>query len=505
MNTITFRTPVDSRADFADWLSPILVKELRQGLKTRMFVSVFILLQAVMIIIVGLQLLAMARGAGRSQVEGYDWLFWAVIWLPLLMVMPARGLVAVSSELNANTLDSVQLTKLTAFRIVLGKWVALVAQTLLLVAAVLPYTVLRYFFGKVDVVMDLTILYGLVQGSLTLTAVAVMLSSMHLVVRIVVVLQGIPLAIMLMSGLNMMIMFGGGRGGAMGPASLGPWMWVSGIVTSAVMVYFLLEMAAGRIAPAAENHSGRRRAVALGLALLMPLMIGLSRDLTMELILWLYSLFPLWGWAVLEALCERTVLVPSLYRPFAAKGFLGRLAGRVFYPGWASGLVFVSLMMLIALGSMVVGTWVNDGFDHLMRDVEKWRVGVPLLVTAVVLPVLVLRMFPRVKQPVWLYLLVQALFVLVYLVATIVAESPGASRVDKDEVYAWLAPFPLSAFLAWMGRSGSEALRSSYEVVGLPVCGLVLLGLTWLMWKEFRVIRALERESLAGMSEGTKS
>ena len=35
----------EAGADFPDWLSPILVKELRQGVRTRVFVTLFILLQ----------------------------------------------------------------------------------------------------------------------------------------------------------------------------------------------------------------------------------------------------------------------------------------------------------------------------------------------------------------------------------------------------------------------------------------------------------------------------
>ncbi len=52
----------DLKNDFADWLSPILVKELRQGLRTRVFTSTFILLQLVLTgcVFIGLLVAAMA-------------------------------------------------------------------------------------------------------------------------------------------------------------------------------------------------------------------------------------------------------------------------------------------------------------------------------------------------------------------------------------------------------------------------------------------------------------
>ena len=39
--------------DCPDWLSPMLVKELRQGLKTKVFVTAFIVAQVVMVGLLG--------------------------------------------------------------------------------------------------------------------------------------------------------------------------------------------------------------------------------------------------------------------------------------------------------------------------------------------------------------------------------------------------------------------------------------------------------------------
>ena len=89
-----------------------------------------------------------------------------------------------SEETRANTFDLVQLTRLTAFRITLGKWLALVAQTALLVAALLPYAVLRHYFGGVDVITDLVIIAHLMMASFVLTAGAVALSAAALGLRL---------------------------------------------------------------------------------------------------------------------------------------------------------------------------------------------------------------------------------------------------------------------------------------------------------------------------------
>ena len=38
------------RSDFGDWLSPMLVKELRQGMRSRVFVAAFYVTQVLMIL-----------------------------------------------------------------------------------------------------------------------------------------------------------------------------------------------------------------------------------------------------------------------------------------------------------------------------------------------------------------------------------------------------------------------------------------------------------------------
>ena len=73
-----------------------------------------------------------------------------MVAVPTLLIIPISALNAIGSEIRGNTLELIFLTRLTALRIVVGKWFALFAQSLLLVCAVLPYLVLRYFMGGVN-------------------------------------------------------------------------------------------------------------------------------------------------------------------------------------------------------------------------------------------------------------------------------------------------------------------------------------------------------------------
>ena len=107
-------------ADFSDRLSPMLVKELRQGLRTNLFTAAFILLQVFMVL--SLMIGAAFSGGGEDTSGGFFWMF---ITVTLLGVMPVRGFSALHKENQINTMDLIQLTRLSAWRITWGKWLAL--------------------------------------------------------------------------------------------------------------------------------------------------------------------------------------------------------------------------------------------------------------------------------------------------------------------------------------------------------------------------------------------
>ena len=152
--------------DFSSRLSPVLVKELRQGMRTNLFVIAFILLQTFMV----LCLLAGIADPGSSDVDGFFWFF---IITTLLIVQPLRGFSALSSEYQMNTRDLIQLTRLDGWRITLGKWTALNAQGFLFIAGVLPYLVIRYYLGNINFVNDLVSLGLIGLGSGLTTAITI--------------------------------------------------------------------------------------------------------------------------------------------------------------------------------------------------------------------------------------------------------------------------------------------------------------------------------------------
>ena len=72
--------------DFADWLSPIVVKELRQGMRSRVFVGTFLIIQFFMIFCVAGSL------GERGEREFGTGMFWTLFVISILIATPLRGL-----------------------------------------------------------------------------------------------------------------------------------------------------------------------------------------------------------------------------------------------------------------------------------------------------------------------------------------------------------------------------------------------------------------------------
>jgi hypothetical protein len=118
------------------------------------------------------------------------------------------------------------------------------------------------------------------------------------------------------------------------------------VVSIAYLGWSALSLGTSLIAPAAENHSTPRRLVALAaMGMMIPVMLRSTLDI--ELLATLIGLIA--APAILLALTEPTLLVPTVCVPFVRRGLPGKLAGIFLYPGLASGVFFTMLLAAIAL------------------------------------------------------------------------------------------------------------------------------------------------------------
>lgn len=141
--------------DFPDWVDPMVVKELRQGMRARLFLVPFAgihVLAVVAVLVENLSTAALADGDG-GPASGFvqTGLLWTLASFVLLAVLPLRGWSALEEEMHGSNVELVVTTRLSRWRIVLGKWLVICAQSWLVLVSLLPYFLVRYFNGGLDV------------------------------------------------------------------------------------------------------------------------------------------------------------------------------------------------------------------------------------------------------------------------------------------------------------------------------------------------------------------
>lgn len=439
-----------TRSDFGDWLSPMLVKELRQGIRSKIFMAAFYLTQAMMILSVIFSLSSSREGDDGGQTFGFlNGLFWFMIGVPLLFLMPLRGFGSLFGEIKAGTLELVFLTRLSALRIAAGKWTALMVQTLLLVAAVLPYVLLRYFLGGVDVVDDLQGLFFLLLASGMLTAATIALSPYES--RILRALFGVGIIFgflfLLISMIGVMVARNMGVTGSspsFGMALFGALLFVP------PFILLCLEIAASRIAPPAENHAIRKRLIGFYLLLAATglILLGANAPATLGFATLLIAV------VVIDALAEPHQFVRSIYRPFSRRGFIGRFGSLWLVPGWVSASWFVAILTIF--GGLVF--WMNDELGDPISALERVA-----YLGWLIFPAAVLRLIaPTTKYFLGLYIALQFFFAVLTLLVAMMANISG------DPIALWLCPLPPCTYiLALFDQVKTDQVTETFVVTGL--------------------------------------
>ncbi len=146
--------------DFPDWLSPVAVKELRQALRGRVFISNLLLIQALTVLQFFL-----------TQYHEQGIPFWSLLFV-LFLGIPLRGLFSISREFKENTMEVLVLA-IPPLRVVFDKWIALFLQSLLLICSILPYVILRSLAHGLDFGAELACLGWLLWGIAILTGLAI--------------------------------------------------------------------------------------------------------------------------------------------------------------------------------------------------------------------------------------------------------------------------------------------------------------------------------------------
>lgn len=186
--------------DLPEGLGPMMTKELRQGLRRGLFLFPFI----------GIQVFAIAAMAVEFQMdideiekstqfggplnflmfmpgEMFSGPFWVVVGLVCLVLMPLGGLMLMGQELEEGNHELLLMTPLSRWKVVRGKFLTLWGICLLTFSSLLPYAIVRYFIGGIDVGRNINLALTVILGSAIIVAGAIGASSFRgMIARIAV-------------------------------------------------------------------------------------------------------------------------------------------------------------------------------------------------------------------------------------------------------------------------------------------------------------------------------
>ncbi|MGJ8641573.1 MAG: ABC transporter permease [Opitutaceae bacterium] len=330
-----------------DRLNPIIVKELRQGNRSKAFLLNFLLAQVAMLLFVVLALSNASMGSASSVAE-LNVGFWVILGFFLIIGVPLAGFNAINSERAEARLDLLHMTRLSAFAIVCGKWFALVSQSLLITLSIVPYVIARYYFGGVNVVSDLMVIGALLGFSALVSGLSISLSSFKSVFLRIALIGGLiwmsaTLASMLLGSLF-------SRGGFSTNTTE---IFIVVLFQSFFFLIVALEFSASSISPLAENRQSRMRFWFLLQMIFVGVFALVASDDDFVFTVAGFSIVV--GIFVLScSLMYAPVRLSSIYRPFVKRGIVGKLVGRyILYPGYPSALFLTIASVVFYFGFFI--------------------------------------------------------------------------------------------------------------------------------------------------------
>ena len=454
--------------EMSDKFGPMLVKELRQGLRTKVFLTAFIGFQAILLVMV-LSAFASAGNTYRSA-DFLNASIWAVLTIMLVVITPLRGQFALEKEIRTGTLELLQITHLDAWHIVRGKWSALMGEAMLYLAAALPYFTLRYFLGGVNILSDLGWLALIALLSGTLTAVVVGLSGF----RSVLLRIGIAIGIVMLVPLTMQIMeemvysYRGGFSPFTGSTFSDWWELFTGMIIAMLVIgWSFLRLGARTIATQAENHStGVRLATLFGLAAMLLLDRMADSPSTVPTVregtpfLFCFFSFGVFTCGLFIAITDNSLQSTRVYAPFIRRRItpLGRL---LLYPGWGAAFLYV---MIISAMLMLV---------RLMKEEpEEILLSALLIFNVLMLPAAVTRTMMRMKGVRYFQLSTYITVLVGIGIASAVLLLAETWVTDDEPVITMLFPIPA---LAGADMNKEELAIALQAVSAFLTSGLLLI------------------------------
>jgi hypothetical protein len=248
-----------------------------------------------------------------------------------------------------------------------------------------------------------------------------------------------------------------------------------------------LTLASKHLSAPGENGTTRFRVIAI--LVMAGAVIGCLVGGTDESIAWIMWMVPLMIVAGLESLSELLKEHPGIYTPFVRRGLVGRLAGRVLYPGWTSGVGFV-----LTLGLMFSeACFFMNALQNQPNHARQAAMAAFQFTMALVFPAAIMPLMPSFKHRHWLYVGIQAVCFLITI--GLVTAFNGRESITRGVTSGVL---PMPAMVWELSHGFYDSYPWSEHLTTVACSNIVILALILFHGRhERRQIRALEAQAKA--------
>ncbi len=337
-------------------INPIVVKEVRQSLKSKQFSVSFglTLIAAVAWTLIAISLMiprVYFIPGGLPLLTG----FFCILQLPLMIIIPFSAFRSLTTETEDSTFELLSISALSAWQIVLGKMTSALLQILLYLSALAPCIVLTYLLRGVSLfsilfLLSLTVLFSVAETAVALLLASVARARMMQAGASVLLLVGLIVAFFAWTSLIV--------SGFIDEVSNPPpqiYMVFFAIATViAVALELVLRAAAAAIDFPSENHSTplrRRLLLLVGLILFWSTFAVVASQEVEIASVFLTGTFLVSMFIGALMTGERGIISPRACRTLP-KTFAGRIFLTWFFPGAGMGYVFLVCMFAAIVATM---------------------------------------------------------------------------------------------------------------------------------------------------------
>jgi hypothetical protein len=467
-----------------DRFNPIVVKEVRQALKSRQFVGTFLLLllAAWAGSIFGVSYLGESIDYGSSAVTFYAG-FLLALCAATLVIVPFSAFRSIVEERTETTLELLQITALSPVQIVRGKTLSAMVQVLVYYCAIAPFIAFTALLPGFDVVH---VAFSLVMLLITALCFSMVALAIGAYVRNTMSQSFSALFVIAMAFGGMMaffsVMTAAGEGIRFDESDT--WWALALVVFLGLSTGYLCEQGAvSQLTFESDNRSTRLRLAAgaqwllCWIGLLTFLIVRqpqpMSSDASTTILTFTATYITVTGLLF--------VSVPDTLSRRVSRGLPRSRALRVlwapFLPGGARGLLF-ALMSLFVLGFLVTVLLPEFTLTNILNDRQTTRYAIALAAYSLIYlgaGTLLARLLRRVVQRIHSFqvLAILALANLLLIVAAEVIHFLSRAPVPTPQLFDVVNPVATLRTIADADRGAVDAVACLVVVAGVAMAANV--------------------------------